>query len=361
MLVVAVCALVFPALAAALSAEEALRYETKDWIFIAPATLGTQADLELNGRHVQLCHDEIVRLTGHRPGTPAKFTVEWVIDESTTGSWAGASGWVNHVPSTFPLVDPSGRAFMEEIVRRGVCFGPHEVTHVLTAEGWPPAWANEGLATFTDHLFHDGWQDLSFSCCSLPPRTRVFRCEKSGYVDGYEQKAYSDLSPFAYSADTYRTASCLWEDILARGGFPAVRGILAGMRYRPPVTTGEFLLHHVNRVLNADLRPVVERYGFDLTELEASPAPRVPGCTLIGMAEAGDVVLGTAGPDRICGLGGFDRLTGGAGSDVLEGGPGNDVLNARDGVRDVVRGGPGRDTAFVDRIDVVSGVEKVRR
>src|SRR3990172_8932903 len=91
--------------AAAAPAEEMLRYETGDWIFTAPATLGTQADLELNGRQVQLCSDEIVALTGHRPPAPAKFTVQWVIDESVWYSAASAMGWVNSVPPSFRLVD----------------------------------------------------------------------------------------------------------------------------------------------------------------------------------------------------------------------------------------------------------------
>lgn len=353
--ITAVAAVFVLVLAASATAQQTLRYETKDWVLTAPATLGTQADLELNGRQLQLCHDQIVKLTGYRPPTPAKFTVEWVIDESTTGAWAGASGWVNHVPSTSRLVEDYSRSFREDLLRRGVCFGPHEVTHVLTSRAWPPAWANEGLATFTDQLY----QRASWSCCSLPLDVS-FRCEAAGYVDGLERKSYSDLSPFVVSWDTYRTASCFWSEVYARGGFPAVRGILAGLRRQPATTTGEFVLHHVNRVLSADLRPVVERYGFEPSELEAGPTPAIPGCTLIGMA-TGEVITGTTGSDTICGLGGNDRLAGGAGTDVLDGGQGDDVLNARDGARDVVRGGPGRDTARVDRIDVVSGVEKVRR
>ena len=54
-------------------------------------------------------------------------------------------------------------------------------------------------------------------------------------------------------------------------------------------------------------------------------------------------------------------ITGGAGRDILRGGPGQDRIFARDGMRDVVSGGPGRDTAYVDRLDVVLGVERVRR
>ncbi len=54
-----------------------------------------------------------------------------------------------------------------------------------------------------------------------------------------------------------------------------------------------------------------------------------------------------------------DRLTGTKGADVICGGGGNDVIFARDGKRDVIDGGPGRDTAYVDKGDVVRHVEKV--
>ena len=152
----------------------------------------------------------------------------------------------------------------------------------------------------------------------------------------------------------------MWWAAYERGGFPALRGILTGLRRSSAPTTGEFVVHHVNRVLNADLRRVVARYGFEPAELAAGPVPTIAGCTLVGMAQA-DVIVGTSGPDTVCGLGGSDRLTGGAGADALVGGPGNDVLNARDGRRDLVRGCSGRDTAVVDKgLDQVTGVERVR-
>jgi hypothetical protein len=104
--------------------------------------------------------------------------------------------------------------------------------------------------------------------------------------------------------------------------------------------------------------------------------PAGPG-TLIG-TEGNDRLVGGAGVDRVCGRGGNDTILGGGGNDQLSGGPGNDrliggqgkdvvageagndTLFARDGKRDRVVGGPGLDTAFVDRIDSVSGVERRR-
>jgi Tol biopolymer transport system component len=83
-----------------------------------------------------------------------------------------------------------------------------------------------------------------------------------------------------------------------------------------------------------------------------------------------DTVCGLAGDDFLSGDEGADRIRGGAGNDRifdyggkdrLEGGSGNDVISARDGRRDVVVGGPGRDSARVDRIDRVIGVEEVTR
>jgi len=119
-----------------------------------------------------------------------------------------------------------------------------------------------------------------------------------------------------------------------------------------------------------------------------SPAPPTPpapptrtpaSSTKTGTANA-DRLVGTNGNDTLNGLGGNDRLIGGKGNDTLlggngnddlDGGPGldrllggagNDTLHARDGQRDVVNCGSGRkDLAFVDRFDVVTGCEKVKR
>jgi cell division septation protein DedD len=112
-----------------------------------------------------------------------------------------------------------------------------------------------------------------------------------------------------------------------------------------------------------------------------TPAPVVPtkqtaSHTYSGTARS-DRITGTSGNDLIYGRGGNDRLAGGAGNDVLYGnagndilfggpgidrlygGPGNDQLHARDGRRDTVDCGPGKDIAWVDRIDRVSGCERI--
>jgi hypothetical protein len=102
----------------------------------------------------------------------------------------------------------------------------------------------------------------------------------------------------------------------------------------------------------------------------------------------GETILGRGGADRLRGLGGDDCLNGGNGNDSLKGGPGSDVLNggpgsdsldggpgtdvlnggrgrdvigALDGELDTVSCGSGRDAARADRIDRVSGCERVRR
>ena len=101
-----------------------------------------------------------------------------------------------------------------------------------------------------------------------------------------------------------------------------------------------------------------------------------------------DLILGAAGSDRASGSGGKDKLGGGGGSDRLDGGSGNDSLtggsgkdrlkggrgrdrlsggsgadriSARDKTRDRVTCGSGRDVAIVDRVDRVSGCERVLR
>jgi hypothetical protein len=344
------------ATAAAAPGQDVLRAETEDWILTAPQALASQADLNLVARSIQLCHDEIVLLTGHRPPVPAKFTMTWVVD-GTRGSGATPSGVVNHVPSTaFRIIEDVTRPLWQDRAARGVCFGPHEVTHVLTFPSGMPAWAFEGFATFTDYLYISSrWR-----CCATPPPLD-FSCYESGYNDGSLRATYVDLSPFQPDISSYRTAACAWITVYRLGGLPASRGILAGLRERPATSTAALVAHHLNRVLNADLRPVVALYGFEPSELAAGPTPRIAVCTRIGTA-AGETIWGTPGRDTICGLGGNDRLVGGGGSDVLQGGAGLDTLNARDGRRDVVRGGGGRDRARIDRgLDRVVGVETILR
>jgi Ca2+-binding RTX toxin-like protein len=85
---------------------------------------------------------------------------------------------------------------------------------------------------------------------------------------------------------------------------------------------------------------------------------------------ANDVLRGRGGNDTLHGRGGNDVVDGGtgndraygdAGRDNIVGGVGNDRLYARDGRRDTLNGGPGFDEAWVDRLDVVRNVERVRR
>lgn len=289
------------ALPSSAPAEEVLRYETRDWILTAPASIFSVADLELVGKATQICNDEIVLLTGYRPPRPVKFTVQWIIGSGPSG--AGSNGFVNFVPATYRIVSDNVRPFWEERVARGTCFGPHEVTHVLTWSSWGQAWANEGFAEFTDRLY----DSTEWECCTMPLRVEQ-TCDATGFTVFGQRYSYADLSDFRVDLEHYGTAACFWIEVQKVGGFPALRGILASMRYRRPATTGELVAHHVNRVLNADLRPIVARFGFEPHELEAGPTPAIPGCTLIGMATP-DVIAGTAGTDVICGLGGNDRLT----------------------------------------------------
>jgi RTX calcium-binding nonapeptide repeat (4 copies) len=131
----------------------------------------------------------------------------------------------------------------------------------------------------------------------------------------------------------------------------------------------------------------------------AAPAPVVSAscATLARGTRRRDVLVGTAGPDRLLagrgddrlrGLAGADcldggrgrdRISGGSGDDLLRGGAGADLLaggsgrnsyiagagrdsvNAANGVRELVRCGPGRDTAHVDASDRVRGCERVLR
>lgn len=198
--------LVLVATAGAARADEGvLVFGTEDWTFESPAVLGTQADLELSARQIQLCTDEIERLVSHRPRNVERFGWRWVIDGLQV-SYGGPTGVETHVPSpAWRLVDASTRSFRESIVARGACFGPHEISHVLTWESWHMAWANEGFATFTDWLY----EGASWRCCGEAVRL-LHECDEPGYTDGPTHHPYTDLRRFAVSIEMYFTAACFF-------------------------------------------------------------------------------------------------------------------------------------------------------
>lgn len=104
------------------------------------------------------------------------------------------------------------------------------------------------------------------------------------------------------------------------------------------------------------------------------------GCTSTGTPGA-DTLIGTRHADIMCGLygndtlrawrradtiysgQGNDKLRGGKGRDTFFGGRGDDRLNSVDGVfgNDTVHGRLGFDVCLVDKRDIVTGCEKVRR
>ena len=241
--------------------------ETEDWRFEAPDVLGTQADLELNARQIQLCADELKRLLHYRPRNVERFAWRWVIGGGPV-SFASPLGVETHLPdASYRLVDPAARPFRESVVARGVCFGPHEITHVMTWESWRMAWPNEGFATFTDWLYQ------SASWRFGQPLQMTNGCDESGWTDGAVRHPYSDLSRFAVTYDMYATAACFWVEVQRRGGFPAIRRILMRLRSIHASTPGELVLHHVSPVLGLDFRPIAKRYGFTDADLVASGSP----------------------------------------------------------------------------------------
>jgi hypothetical protein len=84
------------------------------------------------------------------------------------------------------------------------------------------------------------------------------------------------------------------------------------------------------------------------------------GRDMLAGGDGNDKLRGNGDRDRLFGERGNDRLyAGGASGNLLDGGSGNDFLWARNRRRDTVRCGTGRDRAVVDRIDRVSGCERV--
>jgi len=89
--------------------------------------------------------------------------------------------------------------------------------------------------------------------------------------------------------------------------------------------------------------------------------PGVPMAVQANGGDGNDSLTGAEEQDTFFGGVGNDTLNGGGGNDLLDGQDGDDTLLARDGVGDLVRGGAGKDSAKVDKRDIVVDVEKVDR
>jgi hypothetical protein len=87
---------------------------------------------------------------------------------------------------------------------------------------------------------------------------------------------------------------------------------------------------------------------------------RAGGDSLRGNSGA-DCVYGGRGGDRLAGMDGADLIAGGGGRDDVGAGEGNDRVLVRDGQEDTVRCGSGRDFVKADRLDRLSGCERIRR
>jgi len=263
-----IAALAVPALA---EGDATLVYDTEDWHLEVRVVLGTQADLELSGRQIQLYTDEVERLIHHRPQNVARFTWRWSLGGGPV-SGATASGVETLFPNeSWRLVDPAARSYRESIVTQGLCFGPHEVTHVLTWGTFWLGWDNEGFATFTDWLY------ASASWRYGQPTQLRHDCDATGWSDGVMRHPYSDLRRFDRSYNAYATGACFWLEVYRRGGFPAIRRILMRLRAYEPRSPGELVTHHVNPVLRLDFRPLARRYGFSDADLTAEgPVPPDP-------------------------------------------------------------------------------------
>jgi Ca2+-binding RTX toxin-like protein len=106
----------------------------------------------------------------------------------------------------------------------------------------------------------------------------------------------------------------------------------------------------------------IERYelttstGFENDSIDSSA---YSGVVNVNTVDGNDTVRGGRGADVVDGGAGNDVLNPGPGADVVRGGSGNDTITVRDGVADSVDCGSGTDTVVADRVDVLTGCEKV--
>jgi signal peptidase I len=123
------------------------------------------------------------------------------------------------------------------------------------------------------------------------------------------------------------------------------------------------LLGHILPVPNASEASFADG-GSATMRITVGSWPTPPTPLECGSMTFGEVIVGTAGDDRIAagnggalvfGLGGDDTIQGGNGKDCLDGGHGNDTLHGGNG-RDVLLGGEGDDTLYGDvEGDVLQG------
>ena len=85
------------------------------------------------------------------------------------------------------------------------------------------------------------------------------------------------------------------------------------------------------------------------------------GRDMLAAGDGNDRLSGDRDRDRLFGERGRDVLFGGSGSDTLDGGSGGDRIYSADRSRDIVRCGTGFDRVVADRLDRVSGCERVTR
>jgi Ca2+-binding RTX toxin-like protein len=86
------------------------------------------------------------------------------------------------------------------------------------------------------------------------------------------------------------------------------------------------------------------------------------GNDTLGGGDGNDTLDGGKGNDKLDGGKGNDKLTGGAGINKYTGGDGNDSVNARNGKKETIDcGGGKKDSATVDKADVVKSCETVKR
>jgi len=163
----------------------------------------------------------------------------------------------------------------------------------------------------------------------------------------------------AQQADLYRGSRDLTTVVLRRTGhFPMFSRVANEFQS----TVGEWL--RSRRMLSANALTAHGCPAANRTIVGGTNADLLRGTA------AADNLIGRAGRDRLSGGAGGDclksgsgndRITGGTGRDQVNGGRGRDRINVADGERDRVRCGRGRDRVRADRVDVVSGCERLVR
>ena len=231
------------------------------------------------------------------------------------------------------------------VFRNALSAGTATQAPALPTGGTPASTTAAGAGTTTTRTFTDGGGNTVVD--TLDAGDRILQEVVTG-----TDNATRSTSSFTYAADGTYTQHTVFNSTAGSVVTDAAYGPLGELNSTVTVDGRVTSTSHstfntdgtVTRQTTAAGQPGSETYTYGYGQLLSQTHTDPGGAVTIvhGPSPAGDVLVGSRGPDNINGLAGDDVIYGNAGPDSLTGGDGNDVLDGGDG-SDTIDGGPGDD------------------